>query len=141
MHFQPACVLSFIVFLMILPGIMGEIALLKRLKSSRITRYMDSIKTKVRTLLLRPVKHSRSASASLYFSANVVSGLLVHRHRIRGRGVARRHAQTLWPVAGKTCCQVHCAAVRRPRFSTPAGIFHCICPQCTHSRTLGCHPS
>ena len=26
---------------------MGEIALLKRLKSSRITRYMDSIKTKV----------------------------------------------------------------------------------------------
>ena len=33
-----------------LSGIMGEIALLKRLKSSRITRYMDSIKTKVRVL-------------------------------------------------------------------------------------------
>ena len=49
-HFQLACVLSFVAFLTIIPGIMGEIALLKRLKSSRITRYMDSIKTKVRAV-------------------------------------------------------------------------------------------
>ncbi len=42
-----------VAFTVLLLGIMGEIALLKRLKSSRITRYMDSIKTKVRRLVCR----------------------------------------------------------------------------------------
>ena len=44
------CIVALLHFLLVpqvFAGIMGEIALLKRLKSSRITRYMDSIKTKV----------------------------------------------------------------------------------------------
>jgi serine/threonine protein kinase len=46
--FAGCIIVAFTVFF---SGIMGEIALLKRLKSSRITRYMDSIKTKVRRLM------------------------------------------------------------------------------------------
>ena len=109
---------------------MGEIALLKRLKSSRITRYMDSIKTKVCVLSslqffmwsLQPT----STSFSQFFA-----GLLVHCNRICWRRVACGHAKTLWSVAWTPRRQVHRAASWRLGFFAPTGAIS-LFPQKKH---------
>ena len=79
---------------------MGEIALLKRLKSNRITRYMDSIKTKVQ----QRTTHVPSANVPYFLGKCAVFplhtcrisylfhefslGIIVHRDRVCGRRIA-----------------------------------------------------